>query len=110
MTDEQLEALYSTAMTVTRRNASSKWGHPKYTATASSQELGTLYDGAVMLVRECRESERLASLTDEERGELLSLLSEMQNAERLSPDIMYYPTRRIQQRRVLAKLLGQRVL
>lgn len=112
--DEDLTNLYATAMEVIRRNASSKWGHPKYTASATSQQLRTLCDGAVMLVRAIRDCTRQGDNTSsrslpsiEDIDMLIQLRNEMHNAERRSPDIMYYPAHRIKQREALERLLRQ---
>lgn len=113
LTEEQLELLYATAMTVTRRNASIKWGRPDYAACVTSADLRTLCDGAVMFVRERREAESVAAvnlaakqLTAEEIDPLVRLRNELRNAERRSPDIMYHPPHLIEARKALDGLLS----
>ncbi len=100
--------LYATALAVTRRNVGPKWGHPKYSCRVGSDELRQLCEGVVAFVRAQRAQELDTSkLTAEDVDVLIRVRNEMRNAERRSPDIMYYPVHLADARRALDKLLKE---
>jgi hypothetical protein len=64
MTPDDIKAAIELANEVYRRNLSSKFGHPKYTANINSQELRTILDALLALADERERMEKVVEAAE----------------------------------------------